>query len=104
MDETLRPRLVQDYPIAGWDGFLLKDVQAAAVVALVRKAVVDELVVVDALARGPVVASLLGVLEVRDVPDVGNRVAVCAKASAVVLVILIILVIPVISGVLCSVS
>lgn len=74
----------------GVDFNLLKNVQTTAVVALVGESVVHELVVVDTLARGLVVAGLLGVLEVRDVPDVGDGVTLSTEANAVVLIVLVV--------------
>lgn len=48
----------------------IDDAVAERVVALVRESVDDELVVVDTPSRIGILAGLLGVLEVRDVPDV----------------------------------
>lgn len=50
----------------------------------------DLLVVVDGLARGLVVAGLLGVLEVTNVPDEGCGMAVGSRAATVVLVVLVV--------------
>jgi hypothetical protein len=48
------------------------------------------LVVVDGLAGSLVVAGLLGVLEVTNIPDEGGGVAVGSGATAVVLVVLVV--------------
>lgn len=64
--------------------------QAGAVVALVREAVDDELVVVNAVVLGLVVARLLRLLEVADVPEVGDRIAVGGGAVAIVLIVLVV--------------
>lgn len=72
------------------EGADVDDAQAGAVVGLVGDAVDDELVVVDAVGLGLVHARLLGVLEVADVPEVGDGVAVGGGADAVVLVVLVV--------------
>lgn len=67
-------------------------VQAGAVVALVRDAVDDVLVVVNTL--GVLVAEVAredGRLERGDVPKVRDREAVCTGASRVVLIVLVVL-------------
>jgi hypothetical protein len=56
------------------DGGQVKDAQASGIVGLVGKAVDDVLVVVNRLGPGLVVASLLGVLEVADIPDAKRAV------------------------------
>lgn len=68
----------------------VKDAQASAIVALVRKAVNDELVVVNAVRRALEVARLLGLLERPNVPEVGDRVATGGGARLVVLVVLVV--------------
>jgi hypothetical protein len=72
------------------DGRDVEDAETSAVVGLVAVVAEDVLVVVDGLAGRLVVASLLGVLEVTDVPDEGGGVAVGTGAAAVVLVVLVV--------------
>lgn len=71
-------------------GAQVEHAQARAVVALVREAVDDELVVVDAEAGALEVARLLGRAQVANVPKVRHRVAVGGRADAVVLVVLVV--------------
>ena len=59
--------------------------ESGAVVGLVREAVGNVLVVVDTLCARLVQTGLLGLLERRDVPDVGDGVAVGAGPRLVVL-------------------
>jgi len=70
-----------DFPDAaarrlGWDRRDVENGDAGAVVALVGVLADDILVVIDGGAGPLVVASLLGLLEVADVPDVGDGAAV----------------------------
>jgi hypothetical protein len=58
------------------DGADIKDTETSLVVGLVGKTLVDELVVVDGADGGLVVAGVLGLLQVGDVPDVSNGEAV----------------------------
>jgi hypothetical protein len=55
------------------DGADVKDTETGLVVGLVGETFVDELVVVDGAGSGLVVTSVLGLLKVGDVPDVGDR-------------------------------
>ena len=58
--------------VAG-NGADVEDTQTGLVVGLVRKTIVDELVVVDGAGGGLIVTGVLGLLEVGDVPDVCDR-------------------------------
>jgi hypothetical protein len=51
----------------------VEDTETGLVVGLVGETLVDELVVVDGAGSGLVVTSVLGLLKVGDVPDVGDR-------------------------------
>lgn len=66
------------------------DAQAGAVVGLVDFSVRDVLVVVDGDTGGFEEAGLFGVLEVRDVPDVGDGVSVCGGARSINFIVFII--------------
>ena len=55
------------------NGADIEDTETGLVVGLVGETLVDELVVVDGAGSGLVVTSVLGLLKVGDVPDVGDR-------------------------------
>lgn len=74
----------------GGDGADVVDTETGHVVGLPDETVLDVLVVVDGGDGSLVETSLLGVLEVTDVPDVGHRVLVLSRAVGTELINLVI--------------
>lgn len=68
----------------------VENAETGAVVGLVAVVAEDVLVVVDAGAGRLVVARLLGLLQVSDIPDKRCSVAVGTRAASVVLVVLVV--------------